>query len=102
MNVIYSLKFLAAFLHLIFPDLAARTAFELFYSHVGQHTSVANYWNDPHKQDLYYKYNIFLPYVNNEITSSNSTEFRNALIKLNKMILIGGPNDGVITPWQSR
>lgn len=93
---------LASFLHLIFPDLAAKTAYELFYSNVGQHTSVGNYWNDPHKQNLYLKYSVFLPYINNEITSLNSTYFKEALIRLDKMVLIGGPNDGVITPWQSR
>lgn len=31
----------------------------------------------------------------------NTTAFKAALIKLQKMILIGGPDDGVITPWQS-
>lgn len=92
----------ASFLHLIFPDLAAKTAFELFYSKVGQHTSVGNYWNDPKKQELYYEYSVFLPYINNEIESSNSSDFKAALTKLEKLILIGGPNDGVITPWQSR
>lgn len=91
----------AAFLHLIFPNLASRTAFEIFYSRVGQHTSVGNYWNDPHRQELFYKYSNFLPYVNNEILTGNSTGFRNGLLKLNKMVLIGGPDDGVITPWQS-
>ncbi|XP_073824824.1 palmitoyl-protein thioesterase 2 [Musca autumnalis] len=90
-----------SFLHLIFPDLAAKTAYELFYSKVGQHTSVGNYWNDPHKQDLYMKYSAFLPFINNEITSGNSTDFKIALTRLDKLILIGGPNDGVITPWQS-
>lgn len=79
----------------------AKTAFELFYSHVGQHTSVGNYWNDPHKQDLYYQFSVFLPYINNEIKSSNSTLFREGLLNLRKMVLIGGPDDGVITPWQS-
>uniref|UniRef100_A0A1I8PK54 palmitoyl-CoA hydrolase n=1 Tax=Stomoxys calcitrans TaxID=35570 RepID=A0A1I8PK54_STOCA len=90
-----------SFLHLIFPDLAAKTAYELFYSKIGQHTSVGNYWNDPRKQELYLEYSVFLPYINNEITSSNSTDFKNALTRLDKVVLIGGPNDGVITPWQS-
>ncbi|KAL9874433.1 lysosomal thioesterase PPT2 homolog isoform X2 [Glossina fuscipes] len=89
------------FLHLIFPDLAARTVYELFYSKVGQLTSVANYWNDPRKQDLYRRYSVFLPYINNEIQTSNSSIFRTALTRLDKMVLIGGPDDGVITPWQS-
>lgn len=87
---------------MIFPDLAAKTAYELFYSKVGQHTSVGNYWNDPHKPDMYLKFSVFLPYTNNEIISGNSTDFKAALTSLDKFILIGGPNDGVITPWQSR
>lgn len=89
------------FLHLFFPGVALKTAFELFYSHVGQHTSVGNYWNDPYHQELYYKYSQYLPYVNNEIASNRSKEFKAALTKLKKMVLIGGPDDGVITPWQS-
>lgn len=92
----------AEFLHLIFPHLVAQTAYTLFYSYVGQHTSVGNYWNDPHEQNLYYEYSSFLPYINNEIKSDNSTRFRGNLLRVKKMILIGGPNDGVITPWQSR
>lgn len=86
---------------MIFPDLAAKTAYELFYSKVGQHTSVGNYWKDPHKPDMYLKFSVFLPYINNEIISGNSTD-KAALTSLDKFILIGGPNDGVITPWQSR
>uniref|UniRef100_A0A7G3AI95 palmitoyl-CoA hydrolase n=1 Tax=Lutzomyia longipalpis TaxID=7200 RepID=A0A7G3AI95_LUTLO len=89
------------FLHLIFPSLTAKAAFELFYSYIGQHTSVGNYWNDPHHQELFFKYSNFLPYINNAIRTTNSTQFRDGLLKLDKMILIGGPNDGVITPWQS-
>lgn len=91
----------AAFLHLIFPDLASKTAYNLFYSYVGQHTSVGNYWNDPHQQFLYRNFSSFLPYINNEIKSYNSSRFRENLLKVEKMILIGGPDDGVITPWQS-
>lgn len=90
-----------AFLHMIFPDLMEKTAYELFYSHVGQHTSVGNYWNDPHHQKLYYKYSNFLPYVNNELSSTRSDMYKDGLLKLDNMILIGGPDDGVITPWQS-
>lgn len=92
----------AEFLHLIFPDLTAKDVYELFYSRIGQLTSVANYWNDPHKQELYHEYNVFLPYINNELESENSTQFRNNLLQLDRMVLIGGPDDGVITPWQSR
>uniref|UniRef100_A0A182PTV0 palmitoyl-CoA hydrolase n=1 Tax=Anopheles epiroticus TaxID=199890 RepID=A0A182PTV0_9DIPT len=89
------------FLHLIFPSLVAKTAYQLFYSYVGQHTSVGNYWNDPHHQDLFEEFSIFLPYVNNRIISVNSTQFRDTLLRLDHLVLIGGPDDGVITPWQS-
>ncbi|XP_014212801.1 lysosomal thioesterase PPT2 homolog [Copidosoma floridanum] len=89
------------FLHLIFPDLVCDTAYELFYSRVGQHTSVGNYWNDPYHRDLYYQYSRFLPFINNEKLTSNTTLYKKGLTRLEKMVLIGGPDDGVITPWQS-
>ncbi|KAK0162940.1 hypothetical protein PV327_006666 [Microctonus hyperodae] len=89
------------FLHLFFPDLVCETAYELFYSKIGQHTSVGNYWNDPYHQKLYFEYSKFLPYINNEKISTNTSEFKDGLIKLEQMVLIGGPDDGVITPWQS-
>ncbi|CRL02622.1 CLUMA_CG015786, isoform A [Clunio marinus] len=90
-----------AFLHLIFPSLFARNAYELFYSRIGQKTSVGNYWNDPNQRQLYLRYSEFLPYVNNEVLTKNSSQFRNNLLKLEQMILIGGPDDDVITPWIS-
>ncbi|KAL1512970.1 hypothetical protein ABEB36_002465 [Hypothenemus hampei] len=89
------------FLHLYFPGLALETAYELFYSRVGQHTSVGNYWNDPYHTKLYMEYSKYLPYVNNELPSNSSQQFKYALTKLRNMVLIGGPDDNVITPWQS-
>ncbi|XP_033346379.1 lysosomal thioesterase PPT2 homolog [Bombus vosnesenskii] len=89
------------FLHLFFPNLVCQTAYELFYSKIGQHTSIGNYWNDPHHQELYYKYSTFLPYVNNEKNSTKMLMYKQGLTKLERMVLVGGPEDGVITPWQS-
>lgn len=89
-------------MHLIFPGLALEEAYELFYSRVGQHTSVGNYWNDPFHQELFHNYSRFLPYINNDLISTRSVQFKNALTKLKKMVLIGGPDDNVITPWESR
>lgn len=93
-NLLNSNLLPAAFLHLIFPTLVANNAYELFYSRLGQKTSVGNYWNDPHQRELYLKYSNFLPYINNEVLCVNSTQFRDNLLKLEKMIMIGGPNDG--------
>ena len=77
-------------------------AYKLFYTNAGQWISVGNYWNDPHKQDLYYNYSIFLPVINNEVPSKRDPNYKEGLTNLEKMILIGGPEDEIITPWQSR
>lgn len=52
-------------------------------------------------QKLYDEYSKFLPLVNNEIETNFTNEFKAGITKLDKMILIGGPDDDVITPWQS-
>lgn len=52
-------------------------------------------------QKLYYKYSKFLPYVNNETNSTNWATFKEGITKLKRLVLVGGPDDGVITPWQS-
>lgn len=88
-------------IRVFFPHLLKTKAYELFYSRVGQHVSVANYWNDPHHQSLYYKYSAFLPMMNNETCSLND-DFKSGITKLERMVLIGGPDDGIIAPWQSR
>lgn len=89
------------FLRLIFPQYIKETAYELFYSKMGQSVSVANYWNDPHHQELYYKYSNYLPYLNNEVDDAYKKDYRTNFLKLERLVLIGGPDDGVITPWQS-
>ncbi|CAG5048427.1 unnamed protein product [Parnassius apollo] len=91
----------AGFLHVVFPGLVKETAYELFYSRVGQHTSVGNYWKDPYHQKLYETYSVFLPYLNNHIKSNKSADFKANILKLKRLVLIGGPDDQVITPWQS-
>lgn len=50
----------------MFPALTARTAYEIFYTSLGQHTlSVANYWYDPHHRDLYIEYSVYLAVIDN-------------------------------------
>lgn len=91
----------AGFLHVVFPGLVKETAYELFYSRVGQHTSVGNYWRDPYHQTLYDSYSVYLPYINNHIQSAKSEDFKKNMLRLKRLVLIGGPDDQVITPWQS-
>lgn len=50
----------------MFPALTARTAYEVFYTRLGQHSlSVANYWYDPRHRDLYIEYSAYLAVIDN-------------------------------------
>lgn len=80
-----------------FPTWTKEFIYTFFYSEEGQKISIANYWKDPHHLDLYEKHNVFLPVLNTPTNSSYKSNF----VKLEKLVLIGGPDDGVITPWQS-
>ncbi|XP_069357098.1 lysosomal thioesterase PPT2 homolog isoform X2 [Maniola hyperantus] len=95
------INLIAGFLHVVFPGLVKESAYELFYSRVGQHTSVGNYWKDPYHQTLYETYSVYLPYINNHIQSVKSDDFKSNLLRLKRLVLIGGPDDQVITPWES-
>lgn len=39
--------------------------------------------------------------MNKELDTLNNSDYKTGVIKLKRMVLIGGPDDGVITPWQS-
>jgi len=90
-----------AFLRLIFSNLVKESVHRIFYSSPGQRWSVANYWKDPHHNNEYLAHSRYLPFIDNAIQSSNSSKFKTNFVRLNKLVLIGGPDDGVITPWQS-
>jgi len=50
----------------MFPALTTRTAYEVFYTRLGQHAlSVANYWYDPRHKDLYLEYSLYLAVIDN-------------------------------------
>jgi palmitoyl-protein thioesterase len=85
------------YLKFFFPNFTKEHIYELFYSDLGQEISVANYWKDPHHLDLYEKYCIFLSSLNNA-----SPEHKKNFLRIQRAVFIGGPDDGVITPWQSR
>merc|ERR1712227_613662 len=88
-------------LHVLFPYYVKHSLYELFYSRLGQDISIANYWNDPLHQQLFLKYCDFLPVINNQVPSNDSDHYKSSFTKLKKLILIGGPDDDVIMPWQS-
>ena len=87
---------------MILKTTLKRTAHDIFYKSTGQKYSVANYWNDPHHQAGYLKHCQYLPLIDNVVPTSQSSTYKENFIRLGKLVLIGGPDDGVITPWQSR
>uniref|UniRef100_A0A3B5LA90 palmitoyl-CoA hydrolase n=1 Tax=Xiphophorus couchianus TaxID=32473 RepID=A0A3B5LA90_9TELE len=83
------------------PGCVKKNAYLFCYNKVGQHFSFCDYWNDPHHRACYLKGNTFLPLINGEIPHQHLTDWRENFLRIKKMVLIGGPDDGVITPWQS-
>ncbi|XP_032297856.1 lysosomal thioesterase PPT2, partial [Coturnix japonica] len=63
--------------------------------------SICNYWNDPHHRDLYLNSSDFLAPLNDERLHPNASAWKQNLLRIRNLVLIGGPDDGVITPWQS-
>ncbi|XP_043974332.1 lysosomal thioesterase PPT2-A-like [Gambusia affinis] len=83
------------------PGYVKKTAYLFCYNKMGQHFSLCDYWNDPHHRARYLKGNTFLPLINGEIPHQHLKDWRENFLRIKKMVLIGGPDDGVITPWQS-
>ncbi|XP_045211280.2 lysosomal thioesterase PPT2-A-like [Mercenaria mercenaria] len=85
----------------VFPNLLRDNVYKIAYSKEGQNISVGNYWNDPHHQDLYKEHSEFLAVLNNDTFNQNSKEYKANFLRLRRLVMIGGKDDGVITPWQS-
>jgi len=60
---------------------------------------------DPMHVDSYRRTSKFLAYLNNETSSADhvadSFLWKNNFLRVKKLVLIGGPQDGTINPWQS-
>lgn len=89
------------YLKYLFPQFVKSNLYHLCYTALGQMVSICNYWNDPHHRDLYVNSSDYLALLNSERSNPNSTEWKKNFLKIKKLVLIGGPDDGVITPWQS-
>eukprot|EP00118_Oscarella_pearsei_P026945 m.310590 g.310590 ORF g.310590 m.310590 type:complete len:288 (+) comp52889_c0_seq1:89-952(+) len=86
----------------VLPHLLRDEAWRVFYTKLGQEMSVGNYWHDPFHHDEYIEKNVFLPVLNGGYsTNQAAAENKTAFEKLGRIVMIGGPDDGVITPWQS-
>ncbi|XP_059165642.1 lysosomal thioesterase PPT2-A-like [Physella acuta] len=91
------------YLKYFFPNLLKENAYKLFYTPMGQDVSIGSYWNDPRQQKMFKEFSNFLAVLNNQSTVVNpkSQEFRSNFLRLKNLVLVGGPDDGVITPWES-
>lgn len=88
------------------PDLPKTTRYEVYrvcydLRTIGQLISVCEYWNDPFHQPEYLRSSDFLAVINNQSAHSESQQWRKNFLRLKNVVMIGGPDDGVITPWQS-
>ena len=85
------------------PRFFRDNLYEIMYTPLGQDVSIGGYWNDPRHQGLYRKYSKYLAVLNNESDTFNvrSHDFKSNMLRINRMVLVGGPDDEVIAPWQS-
>ncbi|XP_030398917.1 lysosomal thioesterase PPT2 [Gopherus evgoodei] len=89
------------YLRWLFPKYVKSNLYRFCYTRLGQDVSICNYWNDPHHRDLYLNSSNFLALLNSERVNPNATAWKRNLVRIQKLVLVGGPDDGVITPWQS-
>uniref|UniRef100_A0A672KM26 palmitoyl-CoA hydrolase n=1 Tax=Sinocyclocheilus grahami TaxID=75366 RepID=A0A672KM26_SINGR len=81
--------------------LVSSRLYHFCYTTCGQRISICNYWNDPHQRERYLNSSIYLALLNGEIEHANSTAWRDSFLRIQTLVLIGGQDDGVITPWES-
>ncbi|XP_044124427.1 LOW QUALITY PROTEIN: lysosomal thioesterase PPT2 [Bufo gargarizans] len=89
------------YLRYLFPTYVKANLYRFCYTQFGQSISICNFWNDPHHHDMYINSSDFLAPINSERPELNTTEWKKNFLRLRKLVLIGGPSDGVITPWES-
>ncbi|XP_065648547.1 lysosomal thioesterase PPT2-A isoform X4 [Hydra vulgaris] len=79
------------------------------YTVIAQDTfAISNYWKDPREEYLHFyeSYASYLPLVENnprckKVIHEEAIERKRNFLKLENLVLIGGPQDEVIKPWQS-
>uniref|UniRef100_A0A3B4AEG5 palmitoyl-CoA hydrolase n=1 Tax=Periophthalmus magnuspinnatus TaxID=409849 RepID=A0A3B4AEG5_9GOBI len=86
------------YLKKVFPKYLKKNIYKVCYNKLGQQLSICQYWNG--QTSKYFKGPILLCFL----ICSNcvcATDWRDNFLRIKKLVLIGGPDDGVITPWQS-
>lgn len=90
------------YLQWLFPNTSTELVYHLLYTSAFQSTlSIAGYWRDPFQHEEYLKYCEFLPELNNEVEKPFSADQKVNFQRPQRMVCVGGPDDGVIMPWES-
>lgn len=92
---------ITALVNRVFPKRLKTKVHRICYCKLGQLLSICQFWNDPHHRDRYLKYSNFLALINGEKEHKDTIVWKENFLKIKKLVLIGGPDDGIITPWQS-
>lgn len=90
-----------SYLKHLFPKLLKSELYRVLYTKTGQDISIGNYWKDPHHLENYQKHSNFLAPLNNDTYTPQINDYKKNFLRLSRIVLIGGPDDGVITPWES-
>ncbi|CAJ1062841.1 lysosomal thioesterase PPT2-like isoform X3 [Xyrichtys novacula] len=61
----------------------------------------AGQYGDPHQGPRYRNNNYFLARINGDRPDPKMKVWKENFLRIKKLVLIGGPDDGAITPWQS-
>ena len=69
----------------------------------GQDLATCGWWKDPRpgRYEEYLQQSEILPYINNEVEHPCVERYKQNFLSVEKMVMIGSPADGVITPWES-
>lgn len=73
----------------------------MYLPKVQQSLSFANYWRDPDNLLSYHLFCDFLPRLNNEIHTEESSQYLINLLQLGAFQMIWSPEDGVLRPPES-
>lgn len=76
--------------------------YEIMYTdYMQHHSSIANIWNEPSQQEMYKKYNLYLPVYNNDIPHNNSAKHKQNLTALLAFTALAAEKDTVLKPLES-
>lgn len=82
----------------LIPLITKEGLYQFCYLGLGKDsTSICNWWKDPKHMSLYEQYNHYLY----PLECASDADYKSNFENVAKLVLIGGPDDGIVEPWQS-